>query len=85
VGTDALRFSGVHRRASPSNTEIVSKSALIPDLFSPLTPSAQLTENLEKSKLSNPRLVVTASSVHDPDTPGGNIGSLAGLGDLAGT
>lgn len=34
-----------------------------------------LLQPLEASTLRNPRLVVTASSVHDPDTPGGNQGS----------
>ncbi len=32
----------------------------------------------------DPRLVVTASEVHDPATPGGRVGLPAGLGDLAG-
>jgi len=31
-----------------------------------------------------PRLVVTASEVHDPSTPGGRVGPPAGLGSLAG-
>ena len=31
-----------------------------------------------------PRLVVTASEVHDPGTPGGRVGQPAGLGSLAG-
>ncbi len=31
-----------------------------------------------------PRLVVTASEVHDPAAPGGRVGKPAGLGDLAG-
>ena len=31
-----------------------------------------------------PRLVVTASDVHDPSTAGGKVGRPAGLGDLAG-
>ena len=31
-----------------------------------------------------PRLVVTASEVHDPGTPGGRVGPPAGLGSLAG-
>ena len=31
-----------------------------------------------------PRLVVTASEVHDPTTGGGKVGKVAGLGDLAG-
>lgn len=44
----------------------------------------KLLGNLEKSKLTHPRLVVTASSVHDPDTPGGNVGPGATLGDLKG-
>jgi hypothetical protein len=30
------------------------------------------------------RIVVTASQVHDPSTPGGNVGSKATLGDLKG-
>lgn len=42
------------------------------------------TGNLEKSALAHPRLVVTASSVHDPDTPGGNVGPGATLGELKG-
>ncbi|MFN9631761.1 MAG: SDR family NAD(P)-dependent oxidoreductase [Cyanobacteriota bacterium] len=33
---------------------------------------------------ASPRLVVTASEVHDPSTPGGRVGPAAGLGDLAG-
>lgn len=33
---------------------------------------------------SAPRLVVTASEVHDPTTPGGRVGQPAGLGSLAG-
>jgi protochlorophyllide reductase len=32
----------------------------------------------------DPRLVVTASEVHDPAAAGGRVGSPAGLGDLAG-
>ena len=32
----------------------------------------------------SPRLVVTASQVHDPSTPGGDVGSKATLGNLAG-
>lgn len=31
-----------------------------------------------------PRLVITASEVHDPTTPGGRVGRPAGLADLAG-
>ena len=31
-----------------------------------------------------PRVVVTASEVHDPASPGGRVGRPAGLGDLAG-
>ena len=31
-----------------------------------------------------PRVVVTASEVHDPGAPGGRVGKPAGLGDLAG-
>jgi protochlorophyllide reductase len=31
-----------------------------------------------------PRVVVTASEVHDPATPGGRVGQPAGLGNLAG-
>lgn len=30
------------------------------------------------------RIVVTASQVHDPSTPGGNVGSKATLGDMSG-
>lgn len=33
---------------------------------------------------AEPRLVVTASPVHDPTSGGGNVGSTATLGDLAG-
>ena len=33
---------------------------------------------------SSPRVVVTASEVHDPASPGGNVGLGAGLGGLAG-
>lgn len=32
----------------------------------------------------DPRVVVTASEVHDPGAPGGRVGKPAGLGDLAG-
>ena len=32
----------------------------------------------------DPRLVITASPVHDPTSGGGNVGSKASLGDLAG-
>lgn len=42
-----------------------------------------LTE-LEKSELAHPRIVVTASEVHDPASPGGSVGKGATLGDLAG-
>lgn len=31
-----------------------------------------------------PRVVITASEVHDPTTPGGRVGAAAGLGDLGG-
>jgi len=31
-----------------------------------------------------PRVVITASEVHDPTTPGGRVGPPAGLGDLGG-
>ena len=31
-----------------------------------------------------PRVVITASEVHDPSSPGGNVGLGAGLGDLSG-
>jgi hypothetical protein len=30
------------------------------------------------------RIVVTASQVHDPTSPGGNVGSKATLGDMSG-
>lgn len=33
------------------------------------------TQPLEAGKVRQPRIVVTASSVHDPDTPGGDVGS----------
>jgi len=33
---------------------------------------------------ASPRVVVTASEVHDPSTPGGRVGPPAGLGDLGG-
>ncbi|CAM9622218.1 unnamed protein product [Chrysoparadoxa australica] len=46
--------------------------------------SSLLINSLEKTSLPKAKLVVTASSVHDPDTPGGDVGSPAGLGDLAG-
>mmetsp|Transcript_5437 Transcript_5437/g.8203 ORF Transcript_5437/g.8203 Transcript_5437/m.8203 type:complete len:310 (+) Transcript_5437:31-960(+) len=46
--------------------------------------SQLLLGNMGKSRVENPRLVVTASSVHDPDTPGGDVGSKATLGDLRG-
>lgn len=49
-----------------------------------LTDHTHHTGNLEKSSLPHPRLVVTASSVHDPDTPGGNVGPGATLGELKG-
>lgn len=49
----------------------------------PLHPNST-AGNLEKSALAHPRLVVTASSVHDPDTPGGNVGPGATLGELKG-
>ncbi len=42
----------------------------------------QLLPLLERSEA--PRLVVTASEVHDPRSPGGRVGQAAGLGDLAG-
>ncbi len=37
---------------------------------------------LERSE--DPRVVITASEVHDPGSPGGRVGQPAGLGDLAG-
>eukprot|EP00904_Undaria_pinnatifida_P002452 jgi/Undpi1/12207/HiC_scaffold_5.g01883.m1 len=43
-----------------------------------------LIKPLEAGATGQPRLVVTASSVHDPDTPGGNVGSKATLGDMSG-
>ncbi len=33
---------------------------------------------------ASPRVVITASEVHDPTSPGGRVGPPAGLGDLAG-
>lgn len=57
----------------------------IPSLLHfPLSCTHTHTGNLEKSSLTRPRLVVTASSVHDPDTPGGNVGPGATLGELKG-
>jgi len=41
-----------------------------------------LTPTLATS--TNPRLVVTASPVHDPTSGGGNVGNTATLGDLSG-
>lgn len=41
-----------------------------------------LKENLAQSETA--RLVVTASSVHDPEAPGGNVGAGATVGDLSG-
>ena len=41
--------------------------------------------NFEKDKKrEKARIVITASSVHDPDTAGGDIGAKASLGDLRG-
>ncbi|CAK6696104.1 SDR family NAD(P)-dependent oxidoreductase [Synechococcus sp. BA-124 BA4] len=42
----------------------------------------QLLPLLERSE--SPRLVITASEVHDPHSPGGRVAQAAGLGDLAG-
>ncbi len=36
------------------------------------------------SKSEFPRIIITASEVHNPKSPGGKIGKKAGLGDLAG-
>ncbi len=33
---------------------------------------------------SNPRVLITSSAVHDPNTPGGKVGASATLGDLSG-
>jgi len=43
-----------------------------------------LLEDLEKSSEAHPRIVVTASEVHDPASPGGSVGSGAHIGDLRG-
>jgi hypothetical protein len=43
-----------------------------------------LKENLAKSTAPPGRLVVTGSPVHDPKSGGGDVGSTATLGDLAG-
>ena len=42
----------------------------------------RLNPLLKKSK--KPRVVITASDVHDPDSPGGQIGEKAGLNNLQG-
>ena len=39
---------------------------------------------LPKVNRENGRIVVTASSVHDPESPGGKQGKTATLGDLTG-
>ena len=39
---------------------------------------------LPKVNRDNGRIVVTASSVHDPESPGGKQGKTASLGDLKG-
>jgi len=43
-----------------------------------------LLDELEKSSETHPRIVVTASEVHDPASPGGGVGKGATLGDLSG-
>jgi len=43
-----------------------------------------LLDDLEKSSETHPRIVVTASEVHDPASPGGSVGKGATLGDLSG-
>jgi protochlorophyllide reductase len=43
-----------------------------------------LAQQLTPLLLAGQALVVTASEVHDPLTPGGKVGVAAGLGDLAG-
>jgi len=43
-----------------------------------------LLPDLEKSPDPHPRLVITASQVHDPESAGGNVGSKATLGSMAG-
>jgi hypothetical protein len=40
--------------------------------------------SLKKMNSNTGRIVVTASGVHDPDSPGGAQGSKATLGDLSG-
>ena len=50
---------------------------LLPDLEAAASASPQ-------SDGTTPRVVVTASEVHDPASPGGNVGLGAGLGDLRG-
>ncbi|KGG15107.1 MULTISPECIES: SDR family NAD(P)-dependent oxidoreductase [unclassified Prochlorococcus] len=44
--------------------------------------SQRMIPLLIKSK--TPRVVVTSSEVHDPDSPGGKVGAKAGLGNLDG-
>mmetsp|Transcript_3445 Transcript_3445/g.4688 ORF Transcript_3445/g.4688 Transcript_3445/m.4688 type:complete len:323 (-) Transcript_3445:261-1229(-) len=42
-----------------------------------------LVNELEKAGKDS-RVVITGSEVHDPESPGGRVGSLASLGDLSG-
>lgn len=37
-----------------------------------------IVQPLEAGASGQPRLIVTASSVHDPDTPGGDVGGKVG-------
>jgi protochlorophyllide reductase len=46
-----------------------------------------LLKNVESAGITStlkPRIVVTASEVHDPESPGGKVGRGAGLGDFEG-
>jgi protochlorophyllide reductase len=41
-------------------------------------------ESAAKSSTKKPRIVITASEVHDPESPGGKVGRGAGLGNFEG-
>ena len=56
----------------------------VPPPHQPTTPHNTPPKDLAQKGAAPPRLVVTASPVHDPTSGGGNVGSLATLGDLSG-